>query len=500
MPTRTPQFIPTDWEKREQLRIKGQFFTPEWIAEAMIEYVVENAQTIFDPATGDGAFYHALKTRSDKEHIQFYGMDTDETVLRSPVYLDKQCVVERRDFILNPPTRNFQAIVANPPYIRHHRLPETTKIKLKEISRRILGFTLDGRAGLHIYFLIQSLSLLQPEGKLAFILPADICEGVFAKPLWKWITTHFCLECVMAFSQEAAPFAKVDTNAIIFLIKKVPPRDHIYWVKTRRFSPTALKDFIHSNFTSIDDDSLDIINRDLQEALEIGLSRPPRQNISSYQLADFAKIMRGIVTGANDFFHLTRAKAEELEIPTEFLKPAIGRTRDVEGACITQNTLDELDRKGRPTLLFSPDNRTLTSFPKPVKAYLLSGEQSGLPERPLIKTRIPWYKMETRVIPPFLFAYLGRRTVRFIRNKAQVLPLSCFLCVFPRSNNQEFIRNLWDILNHPATLDNLHWIGKSYGAGAIKVEPRALETLPIPADLVENRSLLLPDSPQLALL
>ena len=40
---------------------------------------------------------------------------------------------------------------------------------------------------------------------------------------------------------------------------------------------------------------------------------------------------------------------------------------------------------------------------------------------------------------------------------------------------------------------------KSYGAGAIRVEPRALETLPIPADLVESRSLLTERS-QLALL
>lgn len=162
--------------------------------------------------------------------------------------------------------------------------------------------------------------------------------------------------------------------------------------------------------------------------------------------------------------------------------------------------LDHLDQKGRPTLLFSPDNRKLADFPISVRNYLRYGEQSGLSERPLVRTRNPWYKMETRIIPPFLFSYLGRRTVRFIRNEAQVLPLSCFLCVFPRLEDAEHIRTLWVILNHPATLRNLRQVGKSYGAGAIKVEPRSLEMLTIPAGLVENTSLYGTNAPQLTLL
>lgn len=194
----------------------------------MIEYVIKNTEIAFDPATGDGAFYNALRAIYDKSHIQFYGLDTDSSVLNTSLYRNTRCVVEVRDFILNPPTRTFSAIIANPPYIRHHRLPDQTKIKLKELSRKILGFTLDGRAGLHVYFLIQALNLLQPYGKLAFILPADTCEGVFAKPLWHWITIYFCLECVVTFAPEAAPFPKLDTNALIFFIKNSPPQEQFF--------------------------------------------------------------------------------------------------------------------------------------------------------------------------------------------------------------------------------------------------------------------------------
>lgn len=495
-----PQNIPHDWDEREALRKKGQFFTPEWIAEAMLEYVAPNARVVFDPATGDGAFYRALRKNYHEQPIRFYGIDTDESVLNAPIYRENGCRIELRDFIADPPQDTFHAIIGNPPYIRHHRLSETTKLALKTLSRQTLGFALDGRAGLHVFFLIQALSLLEPAGRLAFILPADTCEGIFAKPLWTWISEHFCLDCVVTFSPEAAPFPSVDTNAIIFLIEHAPPRQALYWVETKQPDAVALKTFIRSDFSAIDERCLNVATRNLDEALKTGLSRPTQQTISPYRLSDFATVMRGIATGANDFFHLTRRQADEFGIPAEFLKPAIGRTRDVEGDRITPETLDALDRKGRPTLLFAPDNREIGDFPDRVRAYLERGEQSGFAKRPLIRTRTPWYKMEQRSIPPFLFAYLGRRNVRFLRNDAHVLPLSCFLCVFPKSSDSAFIERLWGILNHPETIANLKLVGKSYGDGAIKVEPRALEDLPIPEFLVEREQMHITTTKQMSLL
>ena len=94
--------------------------------------------------------------------------------------------------------------------------------------------------------------------------------------------------------------------------------------------------------------------------------------------------------------------------------------------------------------------------------------------------------METRRVPPFIFAYLGRRNARFIRNRAGCLPLTAFLCVYPKSEEPGFIESLWQALNHPNTLANLKLVGKTYGSGAIKVEPRALERLPLPAGVLSR--------------
>jgi len=478
------QILPTVWTDREILRDKGQFWTPSWVAEAMIAYVSDDTDLVFDPATGRGAFFEAL-LKLGKSNISFWGTDIDEEVLSDAIYKHEKAFVETRDFIKNPPQRKFKSMIANPPYIRHHRIDTETKIFLKQLSASITGKAIDGRAGYHIYFLIQALNRLEENGKLAFIMPADTCEGKFAKNLWQWISENFFIECVITFDEKATPFPNVDTNAIVFLIKNSQPKNTLLWVKANESYSTDLFDFISSDFQQHNFETLEITSRNLKEAITTGLSRPPQNNNEfEFHLNDFAHVMRGIATGSNEFFFLTSEQVKELDIPEDFLKKAIGRTKDATESVLTVKDIEKLDKRNRPTLLFSTNGHKI--FPKSVSNYLKLGENLGLPNRALIKQRNPWYKMEERKIPPLLFAYLGRRNIRFIKNEAKVLPLTGFLCVYPIYDDKEYVENLWQALNHPDTLTNLRLVGKSYGSGAIKVEPRNLNRLPIPEHIVRQ--------------
>ncbi|MBI4298554.1 MAG: N-6 DNA methylase [Chloroflexi bacterium] len=490
------QKLPTEWSEREKLREKGQFWTPDWVAQAMVLYVIEDSNMVFDPAVGRGAFYSALRriNQQNQTSVKFYGSDIDAEILQEGedegLFEPDTCDIELRDFILDPPKRHFRSIVANPPYIRHHRLSTELKEVLKQISLKALGHTIDARAGLHVYFLIQALLLLERNGKLAFIMPADTCEGVFANKLWQWITRNYCLECVIAFTPKATPFPNVDTNAVVFLIKNTEPKERIIWVKVCEPENRDLSLFVQSKFGLRWADSLRILGRSLNEALRTGLSRDPSDGtMSEYTLFDFATVMRGIATGGNDFFFLTREESHKRAIPPEFLRLAIGRTRDVEGSYVDNETINRLDSRGRPTLLFAPDGWRIEEFPIEVQKYLREGESRGLPTKPLISSRKPWYKMEHREAPPIIFAYLGRRNARFVRNLAGVVPLTGFLCVYPRSKSQEYIERLWQVLQHQETTDNLKLVAKTYGSGAIKVEPRSLERLRLPAHLLNEYSL-----------
>ncbi|MGH9907465.1 MAG: Eco57I restriction-modification methylase domain-containing protein, partial [Pyrinomonadaceae bacterium] len=354
------------------------------------------------------------------------------------------------------------------------------------LAQSMLGHTIDRRAGYHVFFLLRALERLAPGGRLAFIMPADTCEGVFARSVWNWITRAFCLEGVVTFTPDASPFPGVDTNALIFLIRRDPPTGTTVWAQCRDRGP-ALKAWLAAGLPKVEGTSLYVCHRNLDEALSTGLSRAPSAACPSDEivLGNFVRIVRGIATGANDYFFLTRSAVNARGLPYESFVHALRRTRDVSGDTVTPETIEDLDRAGRPSLLLSLDGRAKEKFPKPVQDYISHGEALGLPQRPLIKSRRPWYKMETRQPPPFLFAYLGRRNARFIRNLAGVVPLTGFLCVYPHSPDPENEERLWKVLQHPSVVANLNRVGKSYGGGAIKVEPRALEQLPLPRSVLD---------------
>ena len=462
----------------------------------MVAYVLAGgAPNIFDPAVGAGAFLKAAKGWSQARGrlVKLSGMEIDAVALKEAFENGLSAAdlnaVHIGDFVLAPPQTSFPAIVANPPYIRHHRLPAATKAELKTFAKRLIGMTIDGRAGLHVFFLLRALQRLERGGRLAFIVPADTCEGVFAETLWAWIVRNYCLEAVVTFAPEATPFPGVDTNAVILLIRNEPPTEQFRWAKCLTASRDGLRAWILSGFKD-PGDCLEVRQRSIQEGLRTGLSRCAQSEAhNGFTLANFASVQRGIATGANEFFFMTAEQARERGVPPEFLKRAVGRTRDVEGEEITEERMQALDAMGRPTYLLSLDKTDVGELSPALQRYLQEGEDQGLSVRPLIAQRRPWYKMETRKAPPFLFAYLGRRCARFIHNRAGILPLTGFLCVYPHQNDPASLEKLWQILRHPETVQNLARVGKSYGSGAIKVEPRSLERLPIPTRLTDAEDL-----------
>lgn len=498
------QRLPAAGPAREALRQKGQFWTPPWVADAMVAYALGGgAGQIFDPAVGAGAFLLAAQRIAGHlgRKLWLAGCELDPAALQQAKAAGADIAgVALRDFLDPPDLRRplrdsdlLAAVVANPPYVRHHRLPAAVKAALRSYSTELLGQPLDGRAGYHAYFLLRALQRLAPGGRLAFILPADIAEGVYAAALWRWIGGKFCIDAAVTFAPDATPFPGVDTNALVVLIRRAEPAAHLNWARCCDAGCGDLQAWVASDFAAAQP-TLQVQRRGLAEALATGLSRSPAATQQSVQLGDLVRVVRGVATGANEFFLVTAAEARRWQLPAEWLRRAVGRTRDVPdgGSELTTARLDALDAQGRPTWLLALDGRDLGQFPPAVQRYLKHGEQAGLPLRTLIASRKPWYKTEDRPAPPWLFAYLGRRSARFVCNAAAAVPLTGFLCVYARDPSPAAVQALTTVLLDPRTLANLPQVAKSYGDGALKAEPRALMKLPVPLEVLRDAGVPLP--------
>src|SRR3990170_5133147 len=114
MPNANTYKFPRSGLKREALRKKGQFWTPDWTADIMTAYVLQDKPLrLLDPALGEGVFFRAAKryARSHDFDLALFGRDIDPDVLgqarMSGLDDDDLQNVEMRDFVIDPPSGLF---------------------------------------------------------------------------------------------------------------------------------------------------------------------------------------------------------------------------------------------------------------------------------------------------------------------------------------------------------------------------------------------------------
>ena len=454
---------------------------------------------LLDPAIGPGVLVAACRDISESP-LNVSAFEIDEEVVSRKHSPEGFSVDEIANFSLTSfieDKRDFKvgAVIANPPYLRHHKITAEIKARCQEIVQSELGIKIDARAGLHIYFLVKSLAHLNDGGRLVFLLPADTFEGVFAHSLWTAISERYKIDGVITLSSDVAAFPGVDTNALIVSISNNKPEANMVWTcwagETREQFALAVDAAFTHNFEKAR--ALGLMSEDvsIQTAITRGFTRSQTQpDVEGIPFTQIARAVRGIATGGNDFFAFTRARITENNLNLKDFVRTVVRVRDVPGGELTDEDLDALDSAGRPTYLLSID--ASTKMTEELKAYLKIGEDSGLSKGALVSARKNWFFMEKREHVPILFAYLGRRNTRFIRTRCEIAPLTGFLCVYPLQGVDPDM--LCVALNHPSTILELAKVGKSYGDGAIKVEPGGLRKLIVPFEAIRASGIKIQES------
>src|SRR6266545_3037399 len=123
----------------------GQFATPfalaREIVEASLAYLPDEQPVQFlDPAFGTGAFYSALLHSCSERVVSAAGFEIDSHYgapafkLWAPTKLRLQ-IADFTKATMERPCANL--LICNPPYVRHHHLSGTEKVKLGKASHEI---------------------------------------------------------------------------------------------------------------------------------------------------------------------------------------------------------------------------------------------------------------------------------------------------------------------------------------------------------------------------
>lgn len=471
---------------REDRYALGQYFTPAPIAEFMSGLVSAfGAETVLDPAIGAGALVSALPSST---HI--HGSDispicvaltsaglsargfTDVTVSKAD-FLAEQNLFSRG----SEREREFDAVICNPPYMRHHLLAKEEKRRLTARYGALFNADISSLSTNYVYFFLESLQRLRDGGLLVFITPADFLDTRFGEGLKKALATHSTIDEMLLFNRDELAFAGVLTTSAITVARKSPP---------------SAKHYVKFHEATLD--GAGVVRREANRRLATELSAADRwvtyfggreadltelTKDRPKALADYIRVRRGMATGSNEFFVIPQAVVDEWKIEPRYLLPVVASARDLPDGDLSQADWEALRDRGRPCWFLAVNDVFESLKGTNVRRYLEHGMKQGVHERFNCRTRNPWYKPENVAPPDIIITYMNRGRTRFVRNSARCRVMSVFLNGFVLDPAAD-IDSLLAALNAPETSVLIEKLGRTYGGGLGKIEPREISALPMP--------------------
>jgi adenine-specific DNA-methyltransferase len=462
----------------------AQFFTPEPIAQLMTDWACQlSPKTLLDPSVGPGVF---LRLASQKHATtDMVGMDVDPLVFAAAkaVLTGVQIKLIQHDFLTWADNAKFDAIVANPPYLRHHDIHYSFNI-FAEIGRRN-GIILSKLSNVYVLFVIEICRKLNSGGRAAIIIPGEWVNANFGMALKTHLLSRGYLNKLIYFSNLSNQFKDALTTAAILLIEK-PENDEVgrdcfdsYFVENdvpievlnsvikndaSEYSGVIRRKFLNSDLAGVE--KWDKVLRDGMAVQYDGFM----------PLRSLAKSRRGIATGANEFFHLPDSEVKHLSLRSQNLKPCVGRAEHVVGLKFTVSDFKTLRDANNKAWLLSFN----TAPDAQEQRYIQSGFEKKLHERFLLASRRPWYSMEQRTPSPIWAAVFGRTSLRFVYNEAGVSNLTTFHCLYPERDDPVFCKALVACLNSRLLQSMAEHQRRVYGGGLMKFEPKDLLSIQIP--------------------
>lgn len=488
------QALQAELDKRksqDERNIMGQFSTPF----ALARDILIHAKNIFpkhdkvrflDPAFGTGSFFSALSSVFPSLRIEAAtGFEIDEHYGKPASKLwENTCLnYKLEDFTKQqPPSEDekYNLIICNPPYVRHHHI-NGQKESLQSKAFAAANMKLSGLAGLYCYFIALSHPWMKKNGIAGWLIPSEFMDVNYGQAVKNYLLSEVTLLQIHRFDPNDVQF----DDALV--------SSAVVWFKNIRPGKTHKVKFTYGGTIDKPAHEKDVSLSSL--ASEKKWTRFPlfdeRVENNVPRLSDFFTVKRGIATGDNKFFVLTRKKIEDLGLPLEQFRPILPSPRYLDVTEVNANKEGFPDIKNQ---LFVLDCKLSLDeikrvYPK-LYGYLEEGVRSGVSERYLCKSRKIWYSQENRPESRFYCTYIGRsdredkKPFRFILNRSKAIVANSYLILYPKPDlEKEIERNpglderLLDALNKitgKAMLDE----GRVYGGGMHKMEPKELANVP----------------------
>jgi adenine-specific DNA methylase len=452
-------------------KLRGAYYTPRPIADFLTRWAVREASDrVLDPACGDAVFLQSAADRLGElghrgRSGQVVGFEIDrDAAAESRRAAPFAAVVETDFFAQAAETVRFDAIVGNPPYIRYHHFAGDVRTRALERAAAE-GVVLSALTSSWAPFVVHAASFLAPQGRLAFVLPAELLSTDYAAPVREFLRARFGAVHVVAFEQRVFPNALVDV-VLVLAEGDGPGEVHVHRLPAaaalERFSFDTDTPFRGVKWTE------GLLPAAAVEGLAhaAGAMRP---------LGQVASVDIGVVTGANAFFLLTDRQATDRGLRRSDLRPVVARGHQIPGVEISRREWAKRRSDGELVWLFTPRSAEEAA----VRAYVAEGEAQGVQQAYKCRVRSPWWRLKVPAPPDLLLTYMSNHVPRLVANGAGVLTTNLIHNVRLATPARD-ARGLALAWTNSATMLSAELVGRAYGGGVLKLETREAERVLIP--------------------
>jgi adenine-specific DNA-methyltransferase len=470
-------------------KLRGGYYTPLDIASFISRWILSNGHSqILEPSCGDGVFLTAIGKHPQKSSAKVTAFELDffeaakassaaETAGVATNLINGDFLEWALDKITLKETSKFDAVVGNPPFIRYQYLPEKFQL-LSEAIFKTLDCKFTKHTNAWVPFVLVSLALLKPGGRLAMVLPSEIIHVLHAQSL----RTHLSLECkkIVIIDPEEIWFEGTLQGAIILMVEKKigdEPSEGLGLI------PVQGRNFLLEDpsevFNSVKPISGNTISakwtRAFLGAATLELLDKIEKNGQVHRFKKIAKVDVGIVTGANKFFLVDDATIKENRL-NNWAHPMFGRSEHCPGVIYDMRQHDANKAAGLPAnFLWFPEGSAQENLD--VARYVAKGESDQLHTRYKTRIRKSWYTVPSVYTSEIGMLKRSHNAPRLILNSANAFTTDTAYRIksiaIPASQLVASFVN-------PLTALSAELEGRTYGGGVLELVPSEIERLLIP--------------------
>lgn len=390
------------------------------------------------------------------------------------------------DFFMVEASATFDAIIGNPPFIRYQDWTGAQRDRARFAALQ-QGVALTGLSSSWAAFVAHSAGFLKPGGRLGLVLPAELLSVNYAAPIRRFLLENFARVELVVFDEQVFPDAEADTVLVKADGWKQAPAGSAILRQTRNVSTLAALE-TGTTWSPID-------TTDRWTALALSpVATAAMTRLSSHvafvPLETYGDTSLGAVTGGNRYFALSPARVRELGIPQrDLLRISPPGSSHLRGLALTRTVMSRLEQEDQPIWLLYPSKKPAAATLR----YIDEGHRTGADQAYKCRVRKPWWRVPVLKAPDLFLTYMNADTARLTTNTVGARHLNSVHGVYLSEEHRELARDVLPVASlNSMTLLSAELVGRSYGGGILKLEPREADRwwMPAPALLAQHRDAL----------